>query len=661
MQLSKVKPDLDSIRYFFDENHHFHTSVDVYFSHQQQALRVHLIFPFGRNGNFIIENLEIYHHELWNNKKGNIEQYGLALARHVMVVLLGKNINEMEQSAKQQLEASFQQFVLTFARKLVELLQDELQFECEASSDYLSILTRMTINGEVIAGKIAINVYFTNDVDAEVFAEQLAVKYRAEILNQVNELQESQAEKSEDQTVFITTIPVPNPVSDEHSYGRLLEVSIKSVGYCERCAKQLVTQMGSNVNITVSNIGEHLDDLLLLIVGRTLQCDECGSFTKKEKIILWDHQTEQQLTERLIDELPVLGQMKEQESIQLLLDAAVEHAAYFCEWAEHFWNAFSFVAISQWEKFCQELTRFELLEGLRHFSDKVAVDSSKEILIKRVEWLVKSEADKRDFWRAANEPVIRHYLRLTVFGWELQKETEIIGEKRAEFIFQYLPHPAVLEPYYEKHAKFFSKNAYVLNAKEQNIIEKQQQKLRKLQQENGLLSKKLGSAYARIDEMETATFLVEQENRNTKDIIKIQQLKGLISELKEELAKVHMVEPEVDLTRTNVELTEVPEEKDTISLDEILSGKTILLLGGFRSKSIAEESMYKVISHDARVLDPAFYEMLKTADLIVVLTRFISHRAMWEAKEYAILEDKEIYYTAFTNVPTILHEIARKK
>lgn len=660
MQLSKVKPDLDSIQYFFDEHHHFHTSVEVYFSQHNQTLRAHLVFPFQRSGHFTLEKIEVFYLNQWHDKKGNIEQYGLALAKHVMIVLLGNNIKEMEQSAKQKLETSFRQFVLTVSQRLMNLLEDELRFECEASEDYLSLITHMNINGQVIAGKIATNVHFSNRVKVNVLAEEISKKYKTEILVNVNKLQELQAKIGEDQTVYVTTVPIVNPVSLDHSNGSTLEVAVQTTGYCERCAKALVSQMGTNVKINPLKLAEHKDDLLILIVGSTLQCDKCGRLIKKEKVRLWEQQTEQLLDARLIDELMVLGQLQEHESIQMLLDAAVEHESYFYERAEPFWDVYSYVAIVQWERFCQELTKIELIEGLKHFSDDFLADSSREMLLKRVERLVKSETDKRVFWRKANEITIRHYLRLTVFGWNLQKELLIIGEKRAGFIFQYLPVPELLKPYFIKHADFFSINA-MTDIKQQNIIEKQQQLIRQLQQENGMLSEKLGSTYARIEEMEKASFRVEQENRNSKDVLKIQQLKGLIAELKEELAQLPTAEQEFDQPKAEVILTEVPDANEANQLEDIFDGKTILLLGGFRMKAAsAAEGNYKIISHESRVLDPTFYEMLKHADIIVVLTRFISHRAMWEAKEFAILEEKDIYFSAFTNVSTVLNEIAKK-
>ncbi|WP_147532810.1 DUF2325 domain-containing protein [Bacillus marasmi] len=663
MRISKVKPDIDTICHYFDEQHQFHTTILVYFFHQQQQLRAQLIFPFNRNGNFTIEKIEVFHHEQWNDKKGNVEQYGSALAKHVMVMLLGNNIIAVEQIAKQSLEESFQQFVRLLTQKLIDLLKGKLRLECEINSDFLCILTRVSINDEVVVGKIATNVHFSNLVQIEELAEQLAAKYATEILVNVDKFQEIQAEIGEDQTVYVTTIPLINPVSEDGALAMSLEVGIQSIGYCKKCNKQLSSPMGSNIKINPLRIENHQDDLLILTVGSTLQCDQCERYVKKEKITMWEHHSNQLLAKKDIEKLVELGQMNKHQYIQSLLEAAVEHYDYFHVRAQPFWNAFSYLAIAKWEQFCRELTRIELLEGLRVFSDDVPSDASKESLLSRVAKLVKTEADKQSFWRAANEKVIEHYLRITVFGWELDKEIRIIGDKRAEFIFQYLPCPDLLKPFIEKYSAYFTNGASAEDNRLHSTLEKQQSQIRQLQQENGQLSEKLGSAYARIDELEIAAFMVEQENRNQYDLRKIHQLKGLIAELKEELARLSVHEPNnvAIIEEDGVELTEVSEEENIISLENEFSGKTILILGGYRAKKITGEIPYEIITHDARLLDPVFYDMLKSADIIVVLTRFISHRAMWEAKEFAILEDKEIYYSSFTNFQRILREIAGKK
>lgn len=194
----------------------------------------------------------------------------------------------------------------------------------------------------------------------------------------------------------------------------------------------------------------------------------------------------------------------------------------------------------------------------------------------------------------------------------------------------------------------------------QDNLQKQQKQMHEINQENGRLTQKLGDAYKRMSQLEQERFTISDEIRSKDDILKIQHLKGLIEELKGEIDRLSrevVTEEEIE----EVDLTNEPVEQEADSLEEILKGKNILILGGYRPKQDIEEKTYTIFAHDARTIGPEFYEYLKKADIIVLLTRYISHRAMWEAKEYAILEQKSIYYTSFTNIPTILNEIVSRK
>ena len=131
-----------------------------------------------------------------------------------------------------------------------------------------------------------------------------------------------------------------------------------------------------------------------------------------------------------------------------------------------------------------------------------------------------------------------------------------------------------------------------------------------------------------------------------------------MEELKAEVARLSTFIPDAEESKESVQLTEKQNEQKNEKVEEILTGKNILILGGYRSKGHIEANGYQVYTHEARNLDPHYYEYLNKADLIIILTRYISHHAMWEAKEYAILEQKSIFYSTFTNIPTILKEAA---
>src|SRR5690606_24047233 len=110
------------------------------------------------------------------------------------------------------------------------------------------------------------------------------------------------------------------------------------------------------------------------------------------------------------------------------------------------------------------------------------------------------------------------------------------------------------------------------------------------------------------------------------------------------------IEP-VSLDETDVETEPVYTEK--------LRGKTIGIIGGKRENVISDAYVCDVVIHSGQTSDPDFYQTLKKADVIVVLTRFISHEAMWEAKAYAISNDKPIFFSKHTSIPRIIEEVAK--
>jgi len=52
--------------------------------------------------------------------------------------------------------------------------------------------------------------------------------------------------------------------------------------------------------------------------------------------------------------------------------------------------------------------------------------------------------------------------------------------------------------------------------------------------------------------------------------------------------------------------------------------------------------------------------VIKISLIIVVLTQFVSHVAMWEAKAYAIQNDIPIHFIKGLNIQKILYEIVKK-
>jgi len=121
------------------------------------------------------------------------------------------------------------------------------------------------------------------------------------------------------------------------------------------------------------------------------------------------------------------------------------------------------------------------------------------------------------------------------------------------------------------------------------------------------------------------------------------------------------VNQEVDKEQKD-EYKEIPvlEETNTESVSNLneLMGKTVVIIGGQRQEQAQQNYVCNVLTHSGETLDPDFYQVLKQADIIVILTQFVSHLAMWKAKAYAIQNDIPIHFTKGLNIQKILYEIA---
>ena len=292
-------------------------------------------------------------------------------------------------------------------------------------------------------------------------------------------------------------------------------------------------------------------------------------------------------------------------------------------------------------------------EGL----EKLPAKASKAELLTLVRKLNLSEEQKKALWRGVNEAVIRHYLFITIFGWDMKKERaeslESIGPALFFNIYRFLSLCIGLGKNLLAILLMYRKMQHRRSCIYKHSIKRISSRFHSLQQENGRLSQRLGEANKRISMLEQASYRTSFE-RNKEDIIKIHGLKGLVEELKAEVHRLSTFIPDAEESKESVQLTEKQNEQKNKNIEEILTGKNILIFSGYRSKGHIEANGYHVYTHEAKKLDPQYYEYLNKADMIIILTRYISHHAMWEAKEYAILEQKSIFYSTFTNIPTII-------
>jgi hypothetical protein len=91
-----------------------------------------------------------------------------------------------------------------------------------------------------------------------------------------------------------------------------------------------------------------------------------------------------------------------------------------------------------------------------------------------------------------------------------------------------------------------------------------------------------------------------------------------------------------------------------------LIGKTVGIIGGMRQEQAQKDYVCHILTHSGERMDPDFYSLLENSDIIVVLTKFVPHIAMWTAKSYAIDQDKPIFFETAINIEKILINICSK-
>ncbi len=165
--------------------------------------------------------------------------------------------------------------------------------------------------------------------------------------------------------------------------------------------------------------------------------------------------------------------------------------------------------------------------------------------------------------------------------------------------------------------------------------------------------KKLG------EELEKARNMRVVYNRDPGDIQKIRDLKGLVAELKSELARRLPAEEQVEPTVLEEAPLAPPARAEKEPDLSVLEGKVVGILGGWRHEQ-AERGDYPcvVLTDSAEKMGPEFYQVLKESDMLIVLTEHISHAAMWEAKAYAVGEGKPIYFRRGVNIWQLLWSVA---
>ncbi|MED0649934.1 DUF2325 domain-containing protein [Aeribacillus pallidus] len=282
--------------------------------------------------------------------------------------------------------------------------------------------------------------------------------------------------------------------------------------------------------------------------------------------------------------------------------------------------------------------------------------------------------EKQLFWRLANDYFIyQHLLDLGAMGWEITKDIKYYGKKRMRFMILHFPLGEATEMLRTEWIgqvirrnqgdnDFLFRRISMLTDelnRARNKITDYVHQIDEMKIEKQKLENNLHQAYEDIRNMKNKKITYQ---RDPSDVTKIHELKSLVSELIRELKEKNRIINELRPKEENKEPAFLEEQTIEKAEDNLsnLEGKTVVIIGGQRQEQAKQQYVCNVLTHSGETLDPNFYQVLKQADIIVILTQFIPHLAMWEAKAFAIENDIPIYYTKGLNIQKILYELAEK-
>ncbi|MGG1650457.1 DUF2325 domain-containing protein [Paenibacillus sp. NRS-1780] len=443
-----------------------------------------------------------------------------------------------------------------------------------------------------------------------------------------------------------------------------VHLKVYLVGRCTKCKHYNELMVHDYGRLPYSKLEDEMDRTNHPI--RPISCNKCGTEYKPQQLVYRDVVRDSEVAKVNIDYSNII----DDEKSAAMQEGHDDRFKIYQKREQEFWAAYTEFALEDWKSAVGELMRQEIEAGFAALGKKTTLKSD---LHARREVLQKIAAsDRRSFWIAANQEfIVGELLDLGVMGWVPIEFAKRYGAARTRFGVMYFPIAEALEDLRTKYIGLLFKrergdNAFLLRrigqltdaAHKQTV--KYNKALRQTDEQKHVIAEmqdKLGVANARITELSRQQ---PAQSRDSDDIRRIRELKSFVGELLAELRAIRPDEPE-DIGESPMLDESGTDGADTSNPDlSALEGKTVAIIGGYRSRRDNGDYPCEITTHDGRKHDPDFYAALQQADIIVVLTRFISHASMWEARTVAAQEDKPIHYAQEINIGSILNIVAQK-
>lgn len=346
---------------------------------------------------------------------------------------------------------------------------------------------------------------------------------------------------------------------------------------------------------------------------------------------------------------------------------------------EAFWLKFSEWAQQNWSELIKEVTAKEFEAGYRLLGlPLLPPNSSPSAWRKDALARFQTAEAKAAAWRSLNHGLIhQEFLYLPIDQWAVRDWVTRYGRERVTYIILHLPLPEELEIYRTQAlSQVIKKTSGATGVLFERIrqlgeaLEKQHRRAVELslqlqheRQQYAALVDKVSELRRRVEEQQRGIEQLQAEiaqitsnGRDPEDVRKIRELKGLVKELRAEVKRLRLLLPK-DLVE------EGPGEEDnegpssaavqmkTADPVSVLAGRTIAVFGRLGDPV---EVPYVLLWHDGDKADGRLFSMVAQANVLVVLTRLVSHEVMWELKEAAIERGIPIRFIRATGLESIL-------
>lgn len=333
----------------------------------------------------------------------------------------------------------------------------------------------------------------------------------------------------------------------------------------------------------------------------------------------------------------------------------------FAEQEQEFWAEYLAWALERWGTLLKDLQVAEFQSAYAELGIDADPYTSALGFRKDASRRFYTNEEKTVFWRLANhELVYSLFLWLDPRNWHTKEWAAKYGRDRITWLVLHFPLPEEIEKLRtHRLAELAPKKSGEQGVlwerigqlgRQLNKISRRTQtlagQLSEARQENEVLRKCLKE--------QSQKQLVSVE-RDSDDVRKIWELKSLIRQLREEVARLEHLLPKDPLPEADPEVTLEIEPVEQPTDWSILAGKTIGVFG-WANENVEIEGC-RIVWHHGDSVDIDAERLVREADLFVFLTRFGSHQVMWWLKEMAIDHGKAVFFLRERNVYRILERV----